>query len=147
MRQVHPHLLWLGTAADRCDLRKLLDAGVAALVDLALNEPPVAVTRELAYCRFPLVDGHGNPAWLLQAAIETTASLLRTQTPTLICCGAGMSRSPVVAAAALAVVLGRSPGECLAETTRHGPCDVSPDLWRKVCEVLSPVQAAPAQPR
>lgn len=147
MREVPPYSLWLGTAADRCDVRAMLDAGIAALVDLALNEPPVPVTRELVYCRFPLVDGHGNPPWLLRVAIETTASLLRTRTPTLIGCGAGMSRSPVVAAAALAVVRGQSPQECLAEMTRQGPCDLSSGLWRDVCEALSLAQAAPAQPR
>ena len=30
------------------------------MVDLALNEPPAVVPRELVYCRFPL--GDGSPA-------------------------------------------------------------------------------------
>ena len=58
-----------------------------------MNEPPVFFTRELVYCRFPLADGVGNDPWLLRAAITVTADLIRSGTPTMIFCGAGMSRS------------------------------------------------------
>src|SRR5262249_26770590 len=80
----------------------------APLIDLALEEPPVPLTRELVYCRFPLLDGAGNSPWLLRAALDTTAALLASRVPTLVFCGAGMSRSPAVAAAALAIVEGHS---------------------------------------
>jgi hypothetical protein len=134
--------LWLGHVGDARDLRGLLASEISALVDLALDEPPATVTRELVYCRFPLVDGPGNPAWLLRAAIETTASLLRSETPTLVFCGAGMSRSPAIAAAALAVLKGRSPEECLAEVMQLGTSDVSPGLWRDVSQILREDQPA-----
>src|SRR5688572_12689172 len=94
VRQVPGYPLWLGHAGDARDLRTVLEAGILAVVDLALNEPPAAVTRELVYCRFPLVDGPGNPPWLLRAAVETVAGLVRSDTPTLVYCGAGMSRTP-----------------------------------------------------
>src|SRR5262245_15566735 len=102
MRRVASYSLWLGNVGDTRDLRKILDAGIAALVDLALEEPPAKITRELVYCRFPLVDGGGNSPWLLRAAVETTAGFVRSRTPTLVYCGAGMSRSLIIAAAALA---------------------------------------------
>ena len=89
MRPVPGFALWLGHAGDARDLRAVLDADVAALVDLAAGDPPVAVPRDLAYCRFPLADGPGNPPWLLRAAVETTAGLIRSQVPTLVCCGVG----------------------------------------------------------
>jgi hypothetical protein len=135
MRTIAPHSLWLGHVGDARDLRGVLNAGIAALVDLALNEPPATVTRELVYCRFPLVDGSGNAPWLLRAAVETTAGLLHSETPTLVYCASGMSRSLVIAAAAIARLTNRSPDHCLAEIALTGPHDVSPALWQDVCTV------------
>lgn len=128
MRQVPHTSMWLGHVGDVRDLRGVLRAGIAALVDLALNEPPAVVTRELVYCRFPLLDGAGNPPWLLRAAVTTVAELLRSGTPMLVYCGAGMSRTPAIAAAALARVRGCSLEEAVALVTRDGLADLSPAL-------------------
>ena len=136
MRQVIPYKLWLGHAGDARNLRGLLAVGIAALVDLAGEEPPAPLVRDLVYCRFPLVDGAGNAPWLLRAAIDTTAGLLRERVPALVACGAGMSRSPAVVAAALARFEDRSLAECLADLTRFGPCDVAVGLWQDVLESL-----------
>ena len=136
MRPIPPYSLWLGHVGDARDLRAILSAGIAAFVDLALNEPPVAVTRELVYCRFPLLDGADNPPWLLRAAVETTAALLRANVATLVFCSAGLSRTPAIAACALARVNSRSPEECLAEIARAGKCDVSTTLWREVVAAM-----------
>ena len=136
MRPIPPYSLWLGHVGDARDLRAILSAGIAALVDLSLNEPPVVVTRELVYCRFPLLDGSDNSPWLLRAAIDATAALLRANVPTLVFCSAGMSRTPAVAACAIARVTGRTPEECLAEIARAGRCDVSTTLWRDVVAAM-----------
>ncbi|HJT76403.1 MAG TPA: hypothetical protein VJ739_04300 [Gemmataceae bacterium] len=136
MRSVPAQPLWLGHVGDARDLRRVLSLGIGALVDLALNEPPVTVTRELVYCRFPLLDGPGNPPWLLRLAAETTAALVRSGTPTLVFCSGGMSRSPAVAAAALALATGRPPDSCLAEVCRSGPADLSPGLWQEVTSLF-----------
>src|SRR5207244_524756 len=90
MRQLSGLPLWLGHVGDARDLRAVLSAGILAVVDLALNEPPVRITRELVYCRFPLLDGMGNPPWLVRAAVDTVARLLRAGTPTLVYCSGGM---------------------------------------------------------
>ena len=42
-------------------------------------------------------------------AIATLANLIRRRSPTLVCCGAGMSRAPAVAAAALSVASRETP--------------------------------------
>jgi protein-tyrosine phosphatase len=136
MRQLKPHALWIGHAGDGRDLRAILDAGIDAVVDLALGEPPIQATRELVYCRFPLVDGAGNSAWLVQAAIHSVVRLLKARVPTLIFCSAGLSRSPCIAAAALAAHLQREPAECLQFVTHEAPSDVSPDLWKSCLEAL-----------
>jgi hypothetical protein len=137
MRPLASSSLWLGHAGDARDLRGLLSAGFAALGDLAVNEPPLTVTRELVYCRVPIVDGTGNPPWLLQAAIETTATLARAKVQTLVFCAAGMSRSPAIAAAALARAQGRPAEECLAEILGDRGSDVSPGLWKEVVAALT----------
>jgi hypothetical protein len=132
MRRVPGYPLWLGHIGDARDLSALLAAGIAAVVDLALNEAPVPLTRELVYCRFPLIDGAGNPRWLLRAAVETVAGLLHAGVPTLVYCGACMSRTPSVAGAAIALVRGCPPAEGLAIAVQSGAADVSPALWSEI---------------
>lgn len=132
MRQVPGHPLWLGHVGDVRDLRTVLSTGIMAVVDLALNEPPATVTRELVYCRFPLLDGSGNAPWLVRAAVETVAGLLRSGTPTLLFCGAGMSRTPIIAAAAIAHLRSCSLAEAASIVTQSGPVDLSPGLLSEV---------------
>ena len=129
MRKVADLPLSSGTARDARDIRGLLDLGIEAVVDLAMDEPPVHPTRELVYLRFPLVDGQGNPAWVLRLAVDAVAGLLTAGMPTLVACSAGASRSPVIAAMAMAKHAGIRPEEAL---TRIGHGDVSPALWREV---------------
>lgn len=83
MRKVADLPLWIGTARDARDMRVVLDLGIEAVVDLAMDELPVHPTRELMYLRFPLVDGEGNPAWLLRAAVDALTGLLTAGVPTL----------------------------------------------------------------
>jgi protein-tyrosine phosphatase len=132
MRPVAGLPLWIGHVGTVRDPRALLSTGIRAVVDLALNEPPVVLPRELVYCRFPLIDGSGNPPWLLRAAIDCVANFLRFGTPTLVYCGAGISRSPCIAAAALACVRDWSTDEALAWVAKSGAMDVMPGLWAEV---------------
>lgn len=136
MRQVPGLSLWIGHVGDVRDLDGIHAAGIVAVVDLAMNEPPAALTRELTYCRFPLIDGSGNPSWLLRMAVETVACLLRSGTPTLVSCGMGLSRSPCIAGAAIARVRGCPTAEGLAIATQSAAADVSPGLWAEVQEIL-----------
>ena len=135
--------MWLGHAGDVRDPARLLDAGISAVVCVVQSEPPLALPRELVYCRFPLVDGSGNPEWLLRAAVETVACLLRSSTPTLVHCSAGISRSPAVGAAALALASGCSFAEGLIAATESGPSDVSPGLWAEIQATMSVSPTAP----
>ncbi|MDG3007914.1 protein tyrosine phosphatase [Paludisphaera mucosa] len=142
MRRIPEHPLWLGPVAALRDPRALAEAGVEAVVDLALDEPPSPLGRALVSCRFPLVDGEGNPAWLLRSAVRAVAGLIRDGVPTLVCCGAGMSRSPAVAGAAVALVRGIAPEAGLAIVAWVGPADVSPAPWRDILAAVPPVPAA-----
>lgn len=145
MHRIPDSSLWLGHAGDARDSETLLSAGLIAVVDLALEEPPARLIRELIYCRFPLHDGPGNAPWLLQAAVETVAGLLRSDVPTLVGCGAGLSRSPCIAGAAIARVRGCPADEGLAMVLGSAPGDVSPALWAEVRDALgAPGSPAPS---
>jgi len=129
MREVIPQRLWLGNAMDAQDLRRVHEAGILAITDFAFEELPPQLTRDLIYCRFPIVDGGGNSLALLATAICQTVSLIRRQIPTLAVCGAGLSRSVCVVAAALATIHLRDPDDCLVELVKNQPRDVSAILW------------------
>src|SRR5207247_10133902 len=96
-------------------------AGIRAIVELAAEEPPSPAPRELVYCRIPLLDGAGNEDKLLLLAIGTVGAFLESRLPTLVCCGSGLSRSPAIAAAALAQVSHESPQEWLERIAQHHP--------------------------
>jgi protein-tyrosine phosphatase len=148
MHPAPPESLWLGHAGDLADAGAVAEAGIEAIVDLALNEPPTRVARDLVYCRFPLIDGTGNSSALLTCAVSTLVALLRSGTRTLVCCSAGSSRSPAIAAAALAVLRGSEPDACLKQLLSHQVVhDVSPGLWADVRAVLPTVHDAAWKPK
>ena len=129
MNRVAPFALWIGHGGEAGELTRLYENGVEAVVSLAVEEPPDRSPRDLIACRVPLVDGAGNRTERLALAVQTVATLLAAGVPTLVCCGAGMSRAPAVAAAALARVHGDTPAHWLERVTRHHPSDVSAGLW------------------
>ena len=135
MREAIAGKLWLGNAGDARDLAAIAGAGIAAVVDLALEELSPSLPRSTIYCRFPIVDGGGNSPKTVELAVRTLCRLLADNVPTLVCCGAGMSRSPAIAAAALALVSERNSEDCLRELVAGQPHDVSGELWRDVRQV------------
>lgn len=136
MRKLADYAVYLANAYEARDLWAIHAAEIAAVMDLALNEPPLQVTRELVYCRFPLIDGAGNPAWLIRAAVHSLAALLRANVVTLVFCSAGLSRSPVILAAAIASLRNTSIHDELLSVLRSAPADVSPALVLDVAAAL-----------
>jgi hypothetical protein len=132
VREVIFNRLWIGNARDARDVPEILKYGIAAVVDLAIEEPVIHFPRDIVYCRFPLIDGAGNSHAVLGATIDVTAQLIRSQGPTLVACGGGMSRAPAVVAAAIATVEGLTPDEALVQIAARGPHDVSPSLWSEI---------------
>jgi hypothetical protein len=145
MKQIIPYPLWVGHAGDGRDFRRILDAGIQAIVQLAMEEPSLQPPRELIYCRFPLIDGKGNRPELLDLTLHTTVGLLDSRIPILLCCGAGMSRAPAIGAAALSLFLGQSPEHCLEMVVQQHSADVSPGFWAEVIQ-LRPFDMKARQP-
>jgi hypothetical protein len=140
MRKIPEFPLWLGNVIDLRDMRALHSAGIQAIVDLAGNEPPTVVSRELTYLRFPLIDGEGNAPTLMRMAIDNVCWLARSKTSTLICCSAGMSRSPAVAAMAIAQLRNQSANESLEYVRKAMRMDVSPVFWNELQRTVSAKQ-------
>lgn len=145
MREIISGQLWTGNLGDVRDLAGLLDVGIEAVVDLALEEHTPSLVRDLIYCRFPLLDGAGNVRTVLRAAIDTTARLICLGVPTLVFCGAGMSRSPAIAAAAWAIAAKRPLDECLQQIASMRSMDLSPALWNDVEGVYAELRVKSGQ--
>lgn len=132
MHKIADYALWIGTAADARNARAILDHEIRAVLQLAYEEPPVHTSRDVLLVRIPLIDGAANEEPLLTLAITVLANLIREEIPTVVCCGGGMSRSPAIAAAALAVTERVSLDECLRHVTANYPADVSTTFWAQV---------------
>ena len=139
MNQIEPHSLWIGHVSDSRNFRQLFDLGIKAVVELAMEEQPIQPPRELISCRFPLLDGAGNRAEMLFLAVSTVATLLKMRIPTLLTCDAG-SRSPAIAAAALAMIHQEPPEDCLQRVVEHHASDVSPGFWDEVTRLLPSIR-------
>jgi hypothetical protein len=137
MNQITPYQLWVGHAEDGRDFQAAFDWGIKAIVQLALEEPPLQPPRELVYVRFPLLDGSGNDPAVLRLAIHCVASLLQGGSPTLVCCGGGMSRSPAIVAAALSTIDKTDVERCLSQVIESHPGDVSPGLWKGIRQAMT----------
>jgi hypothetical protein len=136
MRQILPHALWVGHAGDGRDVRELREAGIRAVVQIAVEESPIQPPRDFLYFHIPILDGAGEQRDELALAIGSVADLLSRRIPTLVCCGAGMSRAPCIASAALAVAFRKPLDECLHQVMSRGPCDISPGLRHEVSDLL-----------
>jgi protein-tyrosine phosphatase len=146
MNQIQPYKLWVGHAGDGRDIHEVFNRGIKAIVQLAMEEPPLQPPRELVCLRFPLMDGSGNDPAILQLAIQCVTTLVQQGIPTLVCCGGGMSRSPAIVAAALAMVENTDMEQSVRRVIQSHPADVSPGLWdeiRRVSKVLHGKECCP----
>jgi protein-tyrosine phosphatase len=136
VREIVPGQLWIGNAFDIRPFVAFQSVDVGAVVDLAIDEPSAQLGRDLIYVRIPLNDSADNSTTLLRCAIETVARLMNAKIATLVCCSAGMSRSPAIACGALALQEHESPNEILRTKFVEVPHDISPGLWRSVVEAV-----------
>lgn len=136
LTKVESYELWLGSVVDARDVRAILNCGITAIVDLAINELPIVYPRDIVYCRIPLLDGQGNLTTSLRLAIRAATSLLAGNVPTLVFCSMGMSRTPVIAAAAISLHEGVPLEQSLPRVLRDRPADVSPTLLSEVAKCL-----------
>lgn len=133
MYDITPNRLWIGNAGDLLKPAALELVGVKAVVQVALAEEMPQLSREMLLAHFPIVDGSGNARGMIAAALDLTASLIRSKVATVVCCSGGMSRSPCIAAGALAMTEGLDPEETLRNIIHDRPHDIAPGVWQEVC--------------
>ena len=143
MREILPSKLWLGNAGDLRNVETILQNGIQAVIDVAIEQGMPTLPRTLVYCRFPILDGQQSSPMPLRAAIETLVLFLRKGIPTLVCCSAGMSRSPAVVAGALSIAQGGNPDDHLRSVVLGHPHDVSPQLWEDVRSICAEIENPP----
>jgi protein-tyrosine phosphatase len=131
MVQIPPHSLWIGATGALHDFRALYDNGIRAVVQLAYEES-LTLPHDLIGYRFPLVDGDDNDAEVLALAISTLTHLLEQNFACLVCCQAGLSRSPAIAAAALARLTRHPYQACLDVIGKYHPHAIHPGLRKQV---------------
>jgi hypothetical protein len=139
IRDIFLDRLFIGNAIDARNLPLLFDNRITAVVDLAIEEPPAHLAREMIHCRFPINDGDGNSNAIIEAALRTLVTLVENDIRTLVACSGGMSRSPAFAAAAISIITGRPLEGCLVEITTGAPHDLSPILWSHVTAVYNQI--------
>lgn len=135
--------LWLGNVADLRDIPAMHDCDVTAIIDLAMEEPLPQVPRTLNYCRFAVSDDGENDSATIRTAITSASCFLAGGHVTAICCNAGLSRSPTIAAAALAYVTTDSPQKCLKLVATVKQVDIKPALWNQVVGILEEIRTIP----
>lgn len=136
MRQIPGHRLWVGHVGNARDVSQLFNVGIIAVVDLAANEMPLVFNRDMVYCRFPLVDGAGNQPWIVNTAVDTVAEFLTKRVPVFVYCGAGMSRSLCISAAAIARIETCTFADSLSKVTQSGVSDVSPSFFAEIQSII-----------
>jgi len=132
MLEVHRDLLWLGNAFDIREPRPIFELEIKAVVDVSYEEKPAQLPRQLTYCRFPLNDGAGNDDRVLLLALQTLVDLLASEIRTIIGCSAGMSRSPTLAAFALAAHLDQQANEIVEQISKQKGLEIKGPFWNEV---------------
>ena len=136
MTELIPQLLWVGVVHESRDLRRLYELGIEAVVDFAASEHPATLGRDMVYVRIPISDGIGNSRELLKLCVLAVEQLLRDGRPTLVVCGASLSRSPAIAAVAWARWQQTAPESILKDVAQRHQCNISPGLWSELLNAM-----------
>jgi protein-tyrosine phosphatase len=95
--------LFVGTLADATDSHHLEKDEITVVVSLTHKTPDLS-TQVVDIHSIPLIDGPQNSREQFTTAVEETVTALGDGKRVLVHCAAGASRSPTVAATALALV-------------------------------------------
>ena len=95
--------LFVGTLDDATDSHRLEEDEITTVVSLT-HETPDLSAKALDIYSIPLIDGPQNSREQFTKAVKETVTALTDGERVLVHCAAGASRSPTVAATALALV-------------------------------------------
>lgn len=135
MDEVAPGL-FVGTVDDAGDAAALRDRAITRVVSLT-HEAPDPAPAEVAVVDVPMRDGPQNDREAFTEAVVAVRSALERDEPVLVHCSAGASRSPAVAATALALHEDRSLEDAFERVAdRRGAVDPHPAVVRQAARVM-----------
>ena len=129
--------LRVGTAADATDDSLLETHGVTTIVSLT-HETPNPAAQDLTLRSIPLIDGPQNSREQFTKAVEETVAALAADGSVLVHCSAGASRSPTVAATALALAQNMDLEDALQQVAdNRAAVDLHEALLRQAAHVYT----------
>jgi len=140
MDEVAPRL-YVGTDDDAADAAALRERGVTTVVSLT-HRTPEPTPDGVAVVEAPMLDGPRNDRGAFAEAVSAVRTALDDGETVLVHCAAGASRSPAVAAAALALHEDRSLEDAFEQVAaRRDAADPHPALVRQAVHVLDALDA------
>jgi len=95
--------LFVGTVDDAGATEKLRKRGITTIVSVIRGEPTDGYPADVTVVNVPMIDGPQNDLEQFQRAVKHVLSVFANDGSVLVHCSAGASRSPAVAATALAL--------------------------------------------
>jgi len=102
MDEVRPDV-FVGTAVDAVDESLVSKQDITTILSLTHDTPADGFPTDVAVHNVPLVDGPQNDLRAFRSAVDRLLTQLRANETVLVHCAAGSSRSPAVAATAIAL--------------------------------------------
>lgn len=95
--------LYVGTIDDASTAELLEAAGIETIVSLTHSDLPTGMPDAVAVHNCPMVDGPRNDRTRFETAVTNVTEALTQEETVLVHCSRGVSRSPAVAAVAVAL--------------------------------------------
>ncbi|OSP08266.1 hypothetical protein B9H04_06800 [Halorubrum ezzemoulense DSM 17463] len=95
--------LFVGTVDDAGATERLYERGITTIVSVIRGAPAGGYPADVTVVTVPMLDGPQNDLERFEQAVSHVLSVLQTDESLLVHCSAGASRSPAVAATALAL--------------------------------------------
>lgn len=135
--------LFVGTVEDAGSPSRLGRHDVTTIVSLTHRGPDAGFPSDVTVVEVPMTDGPRNEATKLERAVDELASRLDAGETVLVHCSAGASRSPAVAATALALERGIGLDTAFDQVTdRRSEADPHDALVRQAARVYTDSRSA-----
>jgi len=111
--------VFVGTARDAGDESLLEDRDIDRIVSLTHTAPETGFPASVSVTRVAMMDGPRNERRRFELAVEAVLAALESGSRVLVHCSRGASRSPSVAAVAIAVHSGLDIGAAFDQVSRR----------------------------
>jgi len=133
--------LFVGTAEEAGNESLLREHSVDRVVSLTHREPETGFPAGVSVARIEMKDGPRNESTRFKSAVEELLSALRSRDVVLVHCSRGASRSPSVAATAIAVHRGIGIDVAFEQVAaRREACNPHATLVRRAATVSQELQ-------